>query len=292
MSIPFRGPDGQRQTVNYGISQAQTLWNFRSAMNVAALNCLAPKYAPILDAYTGLLDNNKKVLSSANKTVESEFRERYGKAEFRSELDNYMTRVYNYYALPPVTKNFCDTALSISPAVAMLEGATLPAFAMGALPQFEEVFEDFYTQYEQYRVNVAAWDAEYNPRPALVTTFPDMAPPESSGVMSNGAISTGVMSNGVMVASDGNVGTSDQNPMIDPAFGTSTTNGNGLTVFQPAPSVVTNPVEETPVPMGPVVQPIPGVNDNDASATATETDDKGDEIPDMTASVGPVIDSK
>ena len=50
MSIPRLGADGVRQTVNSGLSADERAWNFRAAWNVAALNCLAPEYQPILDA--------------------------------------------------------------------------------------------------------------------------------------------------------------------------------------------------------------------------------------------------
>ena len=38
MTIPQLGPAGVRQTVNAGVSTNQTVWNVRSAFDVAALN--------------------------------------------------------------------------------------------------------------------------------------------------------------------------------------------------------------------------------------------------------------
>ena len=42
-------------------------------------------------------------------------------------------------------------------------------YAATALPRIESVFEDFFRAYENYRVNLTAWDAQYGP-PTVTTT--------------------------------------------------------------------------------------------------------------------------
>ena len=45
MTIPPIGLDGVRVTPNRGLSRDEQIWHFRSALNVAALNCQGPVLA-------------------------------------------------------------------------------------------------------------------------------------------------------------------------------------------------------------------------------------------------------
>lgn len=155
------GADGVRLTINAHLSAAGTTWNLRSGLNVAALNCLEPQHAPILTAYKALLTGQQKKLTAANKAVESEFRARYGAATYRTEQDQYMTQVYNYFALPPVRDQFCSVATEISSNYLLLPPTDLDAYAAVMLPRLETVFTDFYGRFENYRLAVADWDARY-----------------------------------------------------------------------------------------------------------------------------------
>ncbi|RJX69924.1 hypothetical protein D6858_03260 [Tsuneonella suprasediminis] len=168
MTIPPVGFDGKRRTVNYGISTAQTVWNMRSALNVAALNCLEPEYQPVLEAYKALLSTDSRVLRKTNDALMKEYREKFGK-EYRDHFDTYMTQVYNFYSMPPARKNFCDAALAVSPEAMAVSSADLEAFSLRTLPLLNSVFEDFFRSYEDYRTNLAAWDSEYGVQPATGT---------------------------------------------------------------------------------------------------------------------------
>jgi len=190
MAIPAVGVDGMRLTVNYNLSTAQTLWNMRSALNVAALNCQGPEYAGILPAYSSLLTKNKRQLTATNKEVTKEFKARYGSEGLKAQ-DNYMTQVYNYFALPPAQNEFCRAASLIANESLMVAPDDLEVFAVRSLQTLEGVFEDFYRSYEQYRVNVAMWDARYgeptsvNPAsytgPAIYTPADQGFGPEQTG---------------------------------------------------------------------------------------------------------------
>ena len=178
MTIPFVAATGVRQTVNANISGAQTTWNLRSALNVAALNCLEPEYTGLVDNYGAFLKRNEKQLSTTNKALTSEFRERYG-STFRDVQDSYMTQVYNYFALPPAKSDFCDVSYAISNEALQVVPSDLDTFAATALPRIEGVFEDFFRAYEQYRVDLAAWNSEYGPPPVTSTVqgFPGLTSP-------------------------------------------------------------------------------------------------------------------
>lgn len=185
MYIPPRDVNGIRQTVNYGLSTHQTVWNFRSGLNVAALNCMEPHYTPILTAYRALLDNNKRTLSRVNDQLTAEYRAKYGAAH-RNQFDGYMTQVYNYYALPPAKYNFCEASLVVANAYLAAPPADLESFAISNLPQLERVFVDFYAALEKYQADVIAWDAEYGPPPPPAPT--GFAPlPDTTSIQGTGA---------------------------------------------------------------------------------------------------------
>lgn len=151
---------GVRQTVNTSISEAQTLWNLRSAYNVAALNCLQPQHAQIVVGYRAFLKTHAKKLTATNKKIDGEFRQKHG-ASFIRPREAYMTQVYNYFAFPPTLPAFCDAALAMSNEAQTLKSADMDAFAMRTLPALDRVFDEFFRSYEQYRADLAAWRARY-----------------------------------------------------------------------------------------------------------------------------------
>jgi len=160
LAIPAKGLDGVRRTVNAGIGPLETIWNFRSGWNVAALNCLEPEYEPILQAYKQFLDQHGKRLSEVNRQLDRDYRARLGSQATR-EREIYMTQVYNYFALPPAHDYMCDAALEISQQALLAPPTDPDAFALGALPRFEAAFERFYVDMEQYWANVTDWDAKF-----------------------------------------------------------------------------------------------------------------------------------
>jgi hypothetical protein len=168
MAIPSLGPDGVRQTVNAHLTPNQALWNFRSAYNVAALNCLRPEHGEIVVGYRAFLKKHARVLTAANKGVDTEFKGRYGSAFIRPR-EAYMTQVYNYFANPVTLRAFCDASLAMSRSAQLVTSPELSAFSSAELPKIEQVFEAFFRAYEQYRADAANWDAKYAPRPTVAT---------------------------------------------------------------------------------------------------------------------------
>jgi len=160
MAIPQLSSAGIRETVNVGISEQQTLWNLRSGLNVAALNCTRPEHTGLVDNYRTFLKVHSRELAAANNALAAEYRNKHGRS-FREYQDAYMTRVYNYFALPPVLPDFCNVAMQLSGEVNQVPGGQLREFAQNALPRMEQVFENFFSAYEKYRVDLAAWDARY-----------------------------------------------------------------------------------------------------------------------------------
>lgn len=162
MAIPQVSAAGERQTVNTGITAEQRLWNLRSGLNVAALNCLQPQHAALVENYRQFLKQHSRQLASTNRELANQYRAKHGRS-FRDHQDAYMTRVYNYFALPPVLPDFCNAALDVSNDAIAVQPGQLHVFTETALPRLEAVYENFFRAYEQFRVDLAAWDARYGP---------------------------------------------------------------------------------------------------------------------------------
>jgi hypothetical protein len=162
MTIPLMSSDGVRQTVNANISAAQTTWNLRAALNVAALNCRDTRYASILPNYQSYLNKHSRELSQTNTAVGREYRADYG-SSYRSAQDSYMTRVYNYYALPPTLDDFCQAAIPVVSDAAAVQSGGLGAYSPVGLAQLEAVFERFFGSYDQYERDLNSWNARYGP---------------------------------------------------------------------------------------------------------------------------------
>ena len=165
--VPQLRPDGMRQTINIQTSPLQTVWNLRSAYNVAALNCLRPQHAEILVGYKRFLKIYKVGLLKANRGVDADYRKRFGGAFIRPR-EAYMTQVYNYYAFPPTLPNFCDAALAMARESMTLKPVDLTVFAQRHVPLFDLIYENFYRSYDQYKADATAWDAKYAPVTVVV----------------------------------------------------------------------------------------------------------------------------
>ncbi|MDP3905759.1 hypothetical protein [Novosphingobium sp.] len=179
--VPPVGPDGTRQTINTRLTPAQTIWNVRSAYNVAALNCLKAEHADVLINYKVFLKAQAKGLKAANTAVDADFRKRYGAAFIRPR-EAYMTQVYNYYAYPATLESFCDAATVIARESKMVKPAELADFSQRSMATLETVFETFYRTFEQYRADVAAWDAKYAPVAPVAPAAPLAPAPATATV--------------------------------------------------------------------------------------------------------------
>jgi len=182
MELPPLQADGLRTTLNSNLDDNATLWHFRSAWNVAALNCLSADQAAILQGYSAFLRKYSRSLAAANAALDQRFvRENGSRVRGIRAREAYMTQVYNYFALPPANEDFCNTALGIANDFLAAPPADARALSGPGLQRFEAVFQEFYRQYQQYQVDSAAWDqrwgALYGPsQPGYVAVYGILGP--------------------------------------------------------------------------------------------------------------------
>jgi hypothetical protein len=149
LTIPARLADGSHASPNRGVSAAGAVWHLRAAFNVAALSCPDASLAP---AYNQLLTAHRAALAQAHRTLTAEHG---GIAAF----DPAMTRLYNYFAQPPVMARFCAAAGPLLHQAAALPAGALDGFAPSALAAIDRPFGEFYARYDGYRAELAAWQA-------------------------------------------------------------------------------------------------------------------------------------
>ena len=158
MRLPMRLADGSWQTPMRDLSDADALWHVRMALNVAALSCRADPAEPQLAAYNRLLGNQKALLASTNAVVDREYRAKFA-SRATDMRDDHNTRVYNFFALPPVQPAFCAAAYDVGTAIAAMDGAALRLYARSALTALEQPFISFYDSYARYQIALADWQA-------------------------------------------------------------------------------------------------------------------------------------
>lgn len=165
MDVPQLGPDGRRITVLANPSADERVWYFRSAWNVAALNCTGPTYQPILDGYAAFIKNHARPLKQVNDRIDATYRRDYAvRRDAIKARETTMTTVYNYFALPPARAAFCQEALTIANQALAAPKYDPVAFATANFRSLETPFEKFFTAYEEYQRDSAAWDVQYGPR--------------------------------------------------------------------------------------------------------------------------------
>lgn len=171
LTIPIATPDGGYATPNRDLSTDAALWHLRSALNVAALQCNLADPGGIAH-YNQLLKVHAARFAAAHRALEAEYRR--GGGDWQDRFDDAMTRLYNYFALPPVRDPFCATAMPMLTQLAALPAGGIDAAAPASIAALDQPFIDFYRAYDHYRTELAAWRAAQPPvltvDPQLLTT--------------------------------------------------------------------------------------------------------------------------
>ena len=93
--------------------RAHLLWNLRSGLNVAALQCQFSPYLRTVDNYNAILAHHSRELAFAYQSLEGYFRRVHGRTGPR-RFDDYSTQTYNNFSTLQAQFGFCQTAARIA----------------------------------------------------------------------------------------------------------------------------------------------------------------------------------
>lgn len=168
--IPLTDLNGRRLTPNIDLSPEQALWQFRIGLNVAALNCRGPDEAILVANYSRFLTVNRAAIARAERAVIAEMGRQTGTNGIAAR-DALSTRLYNYFAQPPVQQSFCPVAFNLAGLASVEPTATILPFAQMRLPELDQPFVDFYNAYARYQADYALWQS-LQPPPVLPAYVP------------------------------------------------------------------------------------------------------------------------
>lgn len=92
--------------------RAHALWNLRSGLNVAALQCQFSPFLRTVGNYNAILAHHNRELAAAYTTLEGYFRRVNGRTGPR-QFDLYSTQTYNGFSTLDAQLGFCQTASRI-----------------------------------------------------------------------------------------------------------------------------------------------------------------------------------
>jgi hypothetical protein len=93
---------------------AALVWNLRSGLNVAALQCQFSPYLRAVDNYNAILAQHSGELNRAYQTLEGYFRRTAGARQGPRKFDLYSTQTYNGFSTMQAQLGFCQTAADIA----------------------------------------------------------------------------------------------------------------------------------------------------------------------------------
>jgi hypothetical protein len=93
--------------------RAHLIWNLRSGLNVAALQCQFSPWLRTVDTYNTILAHHARELAGAYTALEGYFRRVGGRGGPR-QFDQYSTQTYNGFSTLQAQYAFCQTAARIA----------------------------------------------------------------------------------------------------------------------------------------------------------------------------------
>jgi hypothetical protein len=178
-------------TPNSNLGAEQSLWHLRIGLNVAALGCRGFLFEQqLIDNYNAFQKLQQPSFVKAERAVIKNLASKTGTNGI-AERDKLSTRLYNYFAQPPVKYDFCPVAFDVSTRALAAPTADIFTFAQTNLPQLEAPFQNFYssfakyqadtanypTAYRQYQADLAQWNAKYGKRNPVAEQAPQMVLP-------------------------------------------------------------------------------------------------------------------
>jgi len=95
-------------------ARAGLIWNLRSGLNVAALQCQFSPYLRTVDNYNAILAHHSRELAAAYTALEGYFRRIHGPRNGPRRFDDYSTQTYNNFSTLQAQLGFCQTASRVA----------------------------------------------------------------------------------------------------------------------------------------------------------------------------------
>jgi len=107
VGLPIPGATAEEQ-------RAHLVWNLRSGLNVAALQCQFSPYLRSVDNYNSLLAHHSGELANAYAALTGYFKRVHGPKAGMKSFDDYSTTTYNNFSTMQAQYGFCQVAGSIA----------------------------------------------------------------------------------------------------------------------------------------------------------------------------------
>lgn len=108
--------------------RAHLLWNLRSGLNVAALQCQFSPFLRTVDSYNTFINQHARELQAAYDALQAYFR-RAGARAPGGSFDRYSTQTYNNFSTLQAQFGFCQTAARIGKETLRVRRGELGQFA-------------------------------------------------------------------------------------------------------------------------------------------------------------------
>jgi hypothetical protein len=113
--------------------RASLIWNLRSGLNVAALQCQFNAYLRAVPDYNAFLAHHSGELATAYTTLNGYFRRVHGAVQGPRKFDDYSTQTYNNFSTLQAQLGFCQTATNITKEALALPKGELGGLATGRM---------------------------------------------------------------------------------------------------------------------------------------------------------------
>jgi hypothetical protein len=157
---------------------------------VAALAC---DDRAIVANYNALLKRQKSVFAAAYEAEARQF-EAAGGSAWQPAMDGHMTRLYNFFAQPPVQRRFCAAAARVAVEAQSMSGQQFRSFAPVAIDRMDRPFQDFYRAYQTYQRDLALWRASNSQLAEPATTRSAFVSKEAVGILAPWRVQLGAFS--------------------------------------------------------------------------------------------------
>ncbi len=134
--------------------RAHLMWNVRSGLNVAALQCQFSPYLRTVDNYNGVIDHHAAELRQAYATLEGYFRRVHGRTGPR-QFDDYSTQTYNNFSTLHAQLGFCQTAARIGRELLAARRGEFYTVASSRMRELRNSLTPFYDTYMFTRTPIA-----------------------------------------------------------------------------------------------------------------------------------------